>query len=47
MTARTIQFIFLERRFEGSVLNTYAMTDIPHLTAILLSNFVTVRISTM
>ena len=30
MTAKTIQFIVLERRSEGSALNTDAMTDIPN-----------------
>ena len=37
-------FIVSGTAFRGSVLNTDAMTDIPDLTVILLSNFVTVRI---
>ena len=41
---RTMQFIVLEQGFEGTRLNTGAMTDLPTLAAILLANFATVRI---
>jgi len=42
--AKITQFIVLKPRFEGFVLNTDAMTDIPNLAAILLSYFATARI---
>lgn len=44
MAAETLEFMVLEQPLAGDWINTGTMTDLPTLAAILLANFVTIRV---